>query len=444
MSAKMKEKVFDYIEEKKDDIVDFLCRYLEYKSVNPGIPGKGQELEVQKWISERFEEMGFDKVDYWAVDEEKKRPNVVGTIRGTGGGRSLILNGHSDVVPVPEAQLRRWTVDPWKPTVKDGRVFGRGASDMKGGNTAMIWAAKALIDNDVRLKGDLFVECVPGEESNEGGTIGTASTADRGYKAPFAIVVEPSNCEIQPITPGAFFFELTVYGKEAHTGERNLVIFPQRYGVPSGPQVGVDAISKMIPYLQFFQRLETQWNQRWRHEVLGGGGYPTPDTQGTGVFTINPSLIEGGTYIGSVPGYCKLTCLVWYPSWLKAEDVWSEIKRHVDAIASTDDWLKEHPPEFKAPVIQNWEPNEISRDHEGCKILSKAWKEATGREPVISGFKAVCDVTYFGKRNIPAVVFGPGDLSMGVHGPDEYIPIDQLIKAAKTYAAMAMEWCGVV
>lgn len=253
-----KEKVIRDIDEKKEEIIDFLCQFIGFKSINPGIPGKGEEFEAQNWVRDQFEKFGFDKVDYWAVDPEKRRPNVVGIVKGKGKGKSLIFNGHCDVVPVTEKELKRWTVDPWRATTKKGFVYGRGASDVKGGLTSMIWATKALIDSGISLKGDLYIESVVGEESQEGETIGTKATVDRGYRAPFAVVCEPTNCEIHVKSPGVFFFELIIPGKEAHTSARNQVIFPQRYGIPCGKEVGVDAIAKAVPFIELFQKLETQ------------------------------------------------------------------------------------------------------------------------------------------------------------------------------------------
>lgn len=439
-----KEKVIRYIDEKKEEIIDFLCQFIGFKSINPGIPGKGKELEAQNWVRDQFKKLGFDKVDYWAVDPEKRRPNVVGIVKGKGKGKSLIFNGHCDVVPVTEKELKRWTVDPWRATTKKGFVYGRGASDVKGGLTSMIWATKALIDSGISLKGDLYIESVVGEESQEGETIGTKATVDRGYRAPFAVVCEPTNCEIHVKSPGVFFFELIIPGKEAHTSARNQVIFPQRYGILCGKEVGVDAIAKAVPFIELFQKLETQWNQRWRDKILGGGGYPDPiDQQGIGLFTMNPSFIEGGTYLGSVPGYCKITYCVWYPSWLKDEDIWKELKEHVQALASTDDWLRENPPEFNVPVLQRWRPmKEVAIDHPGVKNLSAAYEKVSGKKAVITGFKAVADPTFLSEEGIPTVLFGPGSLGSGIHGPDEHVPIDQVIKCTKTLAIMAMNWCS--
>jgi acetylornithine deacetylase len=437
-----KREILEYLEGNRNEIIDFLCEFISKRSVNPGTPGKGEELEAQNWIKKQFEEFGFDKVDYWCEDEEKKRPNVVGVIKGKGKGRSLKLQGHCDVVPVPERELAQWTSDPWKGTVRDGKVYGRGASDTKGGNTAMFWAAKALIDCGTELAGDLYAESVVGEESQEGETIGAASTVKRGYNASFAIVSEPTNCELHIESPGVFFFELLILGKSTHTGARNQVIFPQRYGIAAGSSIGVDAISKMKMFLDLFERLELQWNQRWRSPVLGGGGCPLPiDKQGVGLFTINPSFIEGGTYLGSVPGYCKLTGCVWYPSWVDLDDVILELRERVSALAQTDDWLRENPPQLRAPVLQSWHPTKISMDHEGVKTLAASFEEVTEKKAIHSGFRAVCDATFLNENGVPAMTFGPGDLGTGVHGPNEYVPIAEVVECAKVYAITALNWC---
>jgi acetylornithine deacetylase len=439
-----KRKLIEYLEKNRGNIVDFLCEFIAKKSTNRGTPGTGDEQAAQEWVGEQFRTLGFDDVDLWYPDEKQKRPNVVGTVRGsgTGKGNSLILQGHVDVVPVPEVELEQWDTDPWRGMVVEDRVFGRGASDTKGGNTGMIWAAKALIDCGVELKGDLLVESVIGEESQEGETIGAADTVRRGHRAPFAVVSEPTNCEIHTESPGVFLFELTVIGKGSHTASRNQVVFPQRYGIDAGPTVGVDAVAKMKLFLDLFERLEVQWNHRWRSRVLGSGGYPVPaDKQGIGLFTINPSFIEGGTYLGAVPGYCKLTCNVWYPSWIEVPAVVDELRSHIEAISQTDDWLREHPPVFDAPVLQNWRPFRVEVDHAGVRTLAASYSEATGQTAIHSGFKATCDATWLNELGVPAVTFGPGGLEMGVHGPNEYVPIEEVMLCAKVYALTALSWC---
>jgi len=433
-----KQKVFDYINSHNEDIIGFLKDYIKIPSINNGLGGSGQEKEVQDWLAKSLGKFGF-KIDKIAVDPEKKRPNVVAVYQGEGSGKGLILNGHSDTVEIKEPE--KWSSDPFDPIIKDGKLYGRGASDMKGGNTAAIWAVKALKECGIKLKGDVIMQFVVGEEANEGQTIGTTAVVKKGYKAPFAIVLEPTNLEIHITSAGLFCFEIIIQGKGVHICSRNQVVFPQASSCDSGHSVGVDALEKALPFIDMFRRLEKQWNQRWKEPVLGAGGRPYHDKQGIGIFTINPSLIEGGTYLASVPGYIKLTYGVWYPQRIMPEKLWDEIKRKVDAIASTDDWFEINPPILNIPVLQEWKGFETSEEEVGVKVLKDSYKDAMGKDPIISGFKAVCDATYLNNNGVPSVVMGPGGLSYGVHGNDEFVPLSDIIEASKIYASFIIDWC---
>lgn len=422
------------IENSREEMVDFCKEYLSYPSV------VGNELGVQGWLHEQMAGLDFDKVDYWAVDPDGIRPNVVGLKKGSGGGQDLIVNGHSDVVPVEDFEKEAWLTDPWVPTLRDGCIYGRGATDMKGPNTAAFFAIKALLQKGINLKGDLMLEYVVGEERMEH-EYGTTATVNRGYKAPLAIVVEPSNCEIHSLTTGAFGWELFVKGKPTHTCLKNQLLFPQRYGMSVAEEVGVDAFAKSLKVLQAWEQLEKEWNFRWRHQALGGGGFPKPDVQGVGCFSITSTLIKAGDFISAVPGYSKIQGNVYYPAWISVDDVVAEMERVIDGVTSYDDWMQQNRPEFK--VLYHWPPSSIDLKHQGCQTLAQAWREATGEEAIFSGFRAVADSAFLQAAGIPSIVFGPGDLSMGAHGPNEHIPIGDMIKASKTLAAMIIRWCGI-
>lgn len=449
LSQSFAKKVFSWVDDHKSDIADFCCNYIRYRSENP----PGLELEVQKDFIYPFfkQQMNWTSIDFFSVDKDKKRPNVTGILKGSGGeGKNLILNGHSDVVPVPDATAAMWKTAPYEPMIVRDNIYGRGANDMKGGNTAAIWAVKAMMDNEIKLKGTVCVEIVSGEESLESRTIGTKPATERliasGIKPDFVIVVEPTMCEIHTVSCSTFDFTVHIDGKDAHTCMRNVVLYPQRYGVLAGEQVGVDAVSRLTDILKIFERLERQWVMRWKHEVLGGGGcYGVHDFQGTGVFTINPSFIRGGTYLASIPGYAWCQCQVYHPSWVSHEEVWAEIKRAIDSYCSTDDWLKDHPPKLTWGGTFKMKAYETDLRHPGCKALGEALEEATGKPAIFSGFKALDDLTWIQEidPSIPGVSLGPGDLSMGAHGPNEYVPIDHIIKCCKTYAAMMINWCGL-
>jgi len=180
MAEEAQRKVLSLVDEKKDEIVNLLKELIRFKTPCP--PGQNT-LPAQRWIAKRLEEMNF-KVDMFDVFPDE--PDVVGVLKGTSGGRSILLNGHIDVAEVRPDEP--WKRDPFDPFVEDGRLYGRGAFDMKGGMAAMIMAVAAVQEAGYRLKGDVLIESVIGEEAGEAGTV---KCIERGYRADFAIIPEP-------------------------------------------------------------------------------------------------------------------------------------------------------------------------------------------------------------------------------------------------------------
>jgi len=437
-------KTNSFLEEHQSEIVHFLKELIEIPSTNTGMRDQGKEHKVQSWLKRQFEKARFNKVDLWTVDAKNRRPNLVGTIKGKGKGEALILQGHSDVVPVYEGDEKLWTSPPWKPYVKDGMVYGRGSSDDKGGLTAIFWAARSIIESSFSLRGDLYIESVIGEESKQGKDIGASATVGRGYRAPFAMIVEPTNCEVQIESLGVFVFELSIQGKPFHACGRDRVVFPERFRIRPGQEVGVDAISKGFKFVRLFQKLEREWNASWKEGGQGIGGYPLyGNGKGGGIFLINPSFVQAGTYIASVPSLCKIVCVVSHPNWIKAKEVKLKIQEAIEGIVLRDRWLRNHPPQFDSSEDREWKASKIPKNHPGVRVLGKAFEEVTGTPPLYSGFKAASDATFMSDKGIPTVLFGPGDISRGVHGIDECVPIKQVITCAKVYAAMAINWCGL-
>ena len=439
----IEKKIIDEVDNRKDELIDYLKKLISYPSENEGIPGTGKETELQNFIYDDLKESGFDIVEKISSDSSGNRPNIVGTLKGLGKDNSLMLNAHADVVPVSEGEKKKWFSDPYNALIKEDKLYGRGASDCKGGLASIIFSVKILKDLKIKLNNDLYIVSSVGEESQEGETIGSALVVEKGYKAKFAVIGEPSNCEIHIESPGVFFFELKIKGKEAHPCARNQILFPQRYGLPSGSEIGVDAIDKAIPFIKLMQKIEIANCHKWKTSTLSGGGYPIPsDKQGLGLFTITPSKMQAGEYIGAVCGHASIIFVVWYPNWLKEENVAMEIKEKVIHLAKTDDWLIENPPEFVYPTLQHWRPFKNTLDNKGVKLLGETLEEIQKKQPIYSAFKAVCDGTFLQDRGIPCVVFGPGGVDMSVHGPNEYTIIDDLVKCAKTYALFAYRWCN--
>jgi len=441
----MKEKVIRWINEHKEQIINFCADLIKYKSTT------NNEVHVQRdflfpFLKENFQ---FKEIEIFSASKEHERPNII-AIAGEGSrarGRNLLFNGHVDVVDVPKSQLSRWKVEPWSPKIVDNKIYGRGASDMKGGITAMLWAVKAVQETNIQLEGNVGIELVVGEETMEheiGTTAATKRLLERGFNFDVCIDPEPTACEIHTMSCGTFDFEVQVVGREIHTANRNLLLYPQRWGISCGKEVAVDAISKIMEVIEVLRKLEREYSMRWRHPILGGGGHPIhEDLQGVGsTFTLNVSFIEGGTYISSVPGDAKIICQCYYPPWVRYENVVNMIKEAIENYSKIDSWLRENPPKLSFGKRFHWPPYETPIDHPACKMLGEAWEKVTSRKAVYSGFKAVNDLTFIQAFGIPGISFGPGDLSMGAHGPNEHVPIDQLIECTKTLALFIAEWCA--
>ena len=418
------------IEKTQGEMVSFLSEYVKKKSVNRTIDKTAGEGECQEWLSAELNKWKcFDKVDIW--EKAPKRPNVTAVLKGKESGKALGFLGHSDVVPVVEETVNQWTANPWGGEVKNGRVYGRGVCDMKGGNVAFLWAMKTLANMGVKLQRDVYGAAVVAEETGEY-EIGVDQILQRGYRPEFVVCAEPTNFKVCPVTPGAFFFKLVVYGKAIHTSQRYKCVFPQP-GTESTP--GVDAVIKMKKFLSAFEDLEQQWGQRRMHPLMPRGSA-----------NLTPALIKGGEYIVALAERCEVVYSVWYNPAQKYEEAAREIREYVRRIVENDDWLREHPPTLELPAAELpvvVHPLDVPLDHPGCRATASAFESALGRKAVFDGFTAATDLNYLVLKGIPGVILGPGDIADGVHGIDEFLPVNQLVECAKVYAATIVNWCGV-
>jgi len=431
LESNAKKKILSLIDEKQEDIISFLGEYIRHKSTNPDLAGKSlnEEKDCQNWIKEKLKEFKFfDKIDLWEISEG--RPNIAAVWKGSGNGKNLLLNGHSDTVPVTDEQKKNWLgSDPWNGEVKDGKVWGRGAADMKGGVTAFIMATKFLHDAGIKLKGDVILTTVIGEESGRH-KIGCDTVLDRGYKAPFAIIAELTGLRIYPVSKGEIYFRIKVKGKATHICNRNKCgTQPLLYNeIP----MGISAIDKMMKIYNIVMELERQWVVYRQHPMILPGGQ-----------FININTIKGGESFTSVPDSCEITGSLLYNPGLTSNEVVKEVKEAINSIVYTDYWLKENPPEIEIP----WngllrESVDVSVDNEGCQTLAFSYKEVIGEKPEITFSPFVTDGNFWFAKGQQLVVFGPGEIEQA-HGTDEFVSIDQLIKATKVLSAMIINWCKV-
>ncbi|WP_181706107.1 M20 family metallopeptidase [Chthonobacter rhizosphaerae] len=417
--------------------IALLSDLVAINSINPLFPGIdraaviGGETRCTDLLGERLAALG---AEIHRVAPDPERTNVVAVLKGAGGGRSLILNGHLDTV-APFTPERWISGDPWKPTLKDGRLYGLGSTDMKGGLVSVVLALQAIRAAGVRLKGDVQVHAVVGEEtmSHE---LGTSAVLEAGFTADAAIVVEPSSqpfpLSVAPVSAGNFNLEITVRGRATHAGNRGAAIRPGG----EGASAGVNAVEKAILVVQALQTLEEEWGQTKSHPA-----FPT------GFFSLVPGVFHGDAGVPSV-GYMadKATVgyLVWYPPGDTADAVKAEIERHVGHAAALDPWLRENPPMFDWK--SNWPVADTAEDHPLVRTLVDARAAVLG--PIPRGrretwsLNAVTDASFLEAKGIPTTVFGPGNLRFA-HAVDEHIEIQDLVNGAKVLALAILGWCGV-
>ena len=240
----------------RPELIEFARSLVRIPSVS------GSEQAAQRAIAAKYESLGLSVDIVPSVREELEshpafcddaipfvdRLNVVARWRGSGGGRSLILNGHMDVVP--PGDLSKWTRDPWGGEIEDDRLYGRGACDMKSGLAAAVFAVQALQASGVTLPGDVMLQSVIGEES---GGVGTLATIVRGYRADACVILEPMNLRLAPVQTGALTFRITVNGRAAHACMR--------------PH-GVSAITEFLPIASALEHLNVDRHQRYRDPLF--------------------------------------------------------------------------------------------------------------------------------------------------------------------------------
>lgn len=405
---------------RRDELVELASALIGFPTLSP--PGRNTGA-AQDFVGEYLQAMGFavDRFDVYPGD-----PDVVGVLRGAGGGPSLLINGHIDVAEVEPVES--WSSDPFVARVADGRLYGRGAADMKGPVAAALFAARVLRDLGVDLQGDLMFQSVIGEEQGEAGTL---TCVERGYTADFAIVPEPTDLQIAG-QGGVITGWITIQSPETlHDAVRARTIHA------GGGMVGASAIEKMTKVIAALGDLERHWAVTKSHEGFAPGAT-----------TINPAVIEGGRHPAFIADRCALWITVhFYPdeTW---EDVAAEIEDHVLRAAAADVWLRDNPPTFRwggRSMIEDrgeiFPAVAIPSDHPGFDALSQAHRAVTGSEPAVGMWPSVSDAGWLATAGIPTVIYGPGRLEQA-HAIDEYIDVADLVTAAQVFAAMILDWCG--
>ena len=414
--------------ERVDDAVDALrAELIEFARSLVRIPSvSGSEQAAQRAIATKYESLGLSTDIVPSVREELEshpafsddgipfadRLNVVAHWRGTGGGRSLILNGHMDVVP--PGDVAKWTRDPWGGDVEGDRLYGRGACDMKSGLASAVFAVQALQSIGVELRGDVMLQSVIGEES---GGVGTLATIVRGYRADACVIMEPMDLRIAPVQTGALTFRITVNGRAAHACMR--------------PR-GVSAITEFIPIATTLERFNVERHERYRDAL-----FDDP----TNVASLSIGTVRAGDWPSTVPDLLVAEGRFGvFPNESVAE-ARAAFEATVRDAASTRPWLVDNPPIVEW-VEGQFEPGTTPRDAPIIDRLSCSHEAVTGAPASLFGIPCGTDLRLFTRHaGIPTVLYGPGSI-LNAHTADEFVSLEQVVTCTKVLARTMLTWCS--
>ncbi|MFM9108883.1 MAG: ArgE/DapE family deacylase [Chloroflexota bacterium] len=382
----------------------------------------GDEAPVQEYVAGHLRDTGLATA-VWDLDDAiltqpnagnsgvpfAGRPNVAGVAGGGGGGRSLILNGHIDVVS-PEP-VGAWSRDPWGAEIAGNRMYGRGAYDMKAGVALNLMLPRLLRDAGIGLRGDLIVQSVIEEECTGNGALDMSLR----YPADACIVTEPTGGALTQAHVGVLWFRVAISGVSWHAMQA---------------WKGVNAIAKAVPVIQALQRLDADLNTQPPHPAFTGIEHP---------INLNIGVIHGGDWPSTVPGSCELHCrLSMYPGQTVAETR-ARIEGAVHEAAMGDDWLREHPPVVTYDGFGS-AGSEVSLEEPSMRLLGAWHLQVAGNPMVPRSGTGINDMRYFNFQGIPSACYGPGGAL--AHAADEWLDLATLVPTAKVLGAFAIDWCG--
>ena len=333
------------------------------------------------------------------------RPNLRVRRKGTGGGRSLIVNTHLDVVPASSGQDR-----PFDGRVEDGVVFGRGACDCKGQAAMFYLTLAALEEMGIELKGDLIGHLVIEEECGGNGTLAFVRGDDR---ADAALVLEPSELKILPSVRGAVWFTVNVYGRAGHSGQAGRT---------------VSALNEAVRAIEILEGYHGRLLAESRgHPLYDAYDNPMPITFGT---------LEAGDWPAMAPRKATFKGVLGFLPTRTKEEVMREMEEALKAEGS--DWLPDH---FDMEFMYRHDCNEVPVDHPIVSTLERACL-ASGQPVEVAAMPASCDAWFYTNLiGVPAVVIGAGTLGVA-HSSQEQIPVQRLADGAEVLARAIVDWCG--
>jgi acetylornithine deacetylase len=395
------------------DLVDLASALIRIPSF------KTEETPVALFLEAFFRARGY-RVDLQEI--EPGRLQTIATLPGTGGGASLMLNGHTDI----NALTMRWTRDPWTPSLEGDRLYGHGVQNMKGGLASIIVAAEAIRRSGVRLTGDLVVACVAGE--TQGGE-GTHFLMEQGFRTDAAVVAEPFGADhLVTVHSGIVHMAIHTYGVTGHIGRL---------------EGTVNAVRKMTAVIDALERVE------FRHA-------PRPDLPAF------PRLNVGGIVGGRgrdyvlveppyVPDICTIMVDVHFVPGQTVEGIAADIRRALDPLAARDPHLRyaiEIPPpeRFKGRRRLVMEPLDVPVDAPIVRAVARSYRAVTGQEPkaigtVLPHSYSADDTCHLWKAGIPCLLYGPATIRGNADEDDACVLVSEMVKATRVLAVTALDVC---
>ena len=410
MSGDVKKKVLESI--RAEEVIELAGQLIKIPSENP----PGDTGEIASFIKDYLGEVGVESELHEPV---KGKISLVARIGG-GGDKELVLNGHMDVVPAGDRS--RWSFDPFSGEVRDGYILGRGSSDMKGGLAGAIYAFRKLVEFEKELAGTLTLACVADEET--GGENGAGYLVSKGIAVGSAVLIaEPTGMEFVDVgQKGTFWVRITVHGKPVHGS--------------LAPFAGENAILKaadLMKELLSVTELRPKLSEEMRRVVEESK--PMVDKlvkmKGMGKIldrpTINIGIIKGGTKINMVPERCEIDVDTRVPVGMKSEQLAEYVQKIVSKYGGEITYLERSEPNFTSP------------DSEIAKLVAENAAQILGFRPKPLIEWASSDARFYRAKNVPTVHYGPGELDL-IHGYNERVKAEDVVKAAKVYAGTAVDY----
>ena len=416
------ELVLDSIDNLQNEMVSFLQELVQHASL------LGEERQSQQVVYRKLKSLGMDP-EIWEPRisdlmthpafapvewDYNGRPNVTAVLKGKGGGRSLALNGHIDVVS-PEPSWG-WSHDPWGAEIVGNRMYGRGAADMKSGIAMIVLVLEALNKSAIKLKGNVYFKLVIEEECGGNGAL-ACRLRGHAVGADAAIVAENTNLRLGISELGVIWFRVRVRGGSAHVASAHK---------------SVNVIESCYPLMEALHRLERSMNDQISHPLYLKHEHP---------INLNVGEIKGGHWPSSVPAECSFVCRLSYEPGVKNQEMHKQVEECIYEACQANPFLQINPPQVEYYGFQS-EGDVCEQDKEFIKILGDAYMEISGEELEPLASTGTTDMRMFNLySHTPAVVFGPK--GENGHAADEYVELDSIVKGAKTLAIFMLNWCGI-